>query len=305
MIVKQSTAALAVDRVRPGLSILLRRRFRVYRMSLAQYYRGDCVLPDFLIIGAAKSGTTTLFHMLRQHPGFLPPVAKEIQYFNQPRNYRRGEGWYRAHFPRQSEVERAHVHLGYQPVTGEATPAMSAPGYAAHAAALVPNARIIVTLRNPVDRAWSHYQHVRRHALPEKAEFRDVIAREQRWHESGLALSTENYSKLGPRLHKLGYVSRGQYAEQIEQWLRYFPREQFLFLNFDEWKASSITAAAQIALHVGLPEHPFEACAANVGGYASTMPDDCREQLIEHFRPWNSRLFELLGEDWGWPCTAQ
>lgn len=303
--ISKSVAAATLDKLRPGMRTALRRRLRAYRMDIAKYYRGDCVLPDFLIIGAMKSGTTTLFHMLRQHPGFLPPEAKEIQYFNQPRNFRRGEAWYRAHFPRRRELERARARLGYMPLTGEATPAMSAPGYAAHAAALVPAARLIVTLRNPVDRAWSHYQHMRRNALPEKADFRAAISREQGWYESGLTLTTENFEVLWPRLHKYGYVMRGHYAEQIEEWLRYFPREQFLFLNFDAWKSDPASATAQIAHHLGLPKHDFRSGVANMGGYTESMPDDCREYLTEYFRPCNSRLFNLLDEDWGWPCTTQ
>lgn len=292
-------------KARRRVGVVVRRRLRAYRMDLAKYYRRDCVLPDFLIIGAMKSGTTTLFHMLRQHPGFLPPLAKELQYFHQPRNFRRGEAWYRAHFPRQSQVDAARAQLGYRPVTGEATPAMSAPGYARHAAALVPHARLVVTLRNPVDRAWSHYQHMRRNMLPEKLDFGSALAREQDWYARGLELTTDNFATLGPRLHKLGYVKRGQYAEQIEEWLRHFPREQFLFLNFDAWKSEPVAAATRIAEHVGLPAHSFQAAAANTGGYGEAMPEQCREYLTEHFRPWNARLFNLLGVDWGWPCQLQ
>jgi hypothetical protein len=57
-----------------------------------------------------------------------------------------------------------------------------------------------------------------------------------------------------------------------------------------------------VAEHVGLPPHVFEATRANPGHYREDMPEDCREILVEHFRPWNRRLFQLLGEQWDWPC---
>lgn len=149
-----------------------------------------------------------------------------------------------ADLPRQGQVDAAHAQLGYRSVTGEASPAMSAPGYALRTAALV----------------------------------------------------------LGPRLHKLGYIQRGQYAEQIEEWLRHFPREQFLVLNFDDWKSELVAAAAGIAERLSLPAYEFQAAAANTGGFGKAMSEDRCECLTEHFRLWNTRLFNLLVEDWRWPC---
>jgi hypothetical protein len=107
---------------------------------------------------------------------------------------------------------------------------------------------------------------------------------------------------MAPKLVKRGYVHRGHYAEQIEHWLAFFPRERFVFLNFDDWKRDPGLAADAIARHAGLPAYPFGDHRANVGGYIEPMPEDCRERLIAHYRPHNRRLFELLCEDWGWPA---
>ena len=291
----------AVDRARRWI-VETPRRYRIYRMEYRKLFRRDGVLPDLLIIGAMKSGTTTLFEMLAQHPGFVPPEVKEIQFFNHPRNRARGEAWYRAHFPRRGQMDQLAGVLGYRPVTGEATPAMSVPFAAEQTARLVPDARLVVSLRNPVERAWSHYQHMRRHPLPERASFAEALERELAYLNDGVKLTPENYHRMAPLLHRFGYVNRGQYAEQLERWFAHFPREHFLFLNFDQWVNDPASATARIAEHVGLPEHEFEVTVANPGRYRSSMPEDCRERLTEHFRPWNRRLFDLLDESWGWPC---
>jgi hypothetical protein len=253
---------------------------------------GGC-LPDFLIIGAMKSGTTSLFRMLTQHPGVVEPAVKEVQFFNQPANHARGEAWYRAHFPTRRSLDQRSRKIGYDAVTGEATPAMSAPAYAPNAASLVPEARLIVSLRNPVDRAWSHYQHMRRHAIPDRATFGEALDREFAWLARGDRLTVKNYRQVAPRLHRLGYVNRGQYAEQLEQ---------ILVLNFDDWKRDPDLATTRMIDHIGLPPARLEVARANPGHYKSRMPDDCSERLIEHFRPWNRKLFDLLGEEWDWPC---
>lgn len=280
---------------------MLLRRLRPRGMEIYKFFHRDGALPEVIVIGAMKAGTTTLFEMLCEHPGFLPPIAKEIQFFNNPRNFARGVGWYRAHFPSTASLDSRSRRLGYRAITGEATPAMSVPMYARNAARVVPNARMVVSLRNPVERAYSHYQHMRRHPLPERSDFATAIERDLEWHRQGLMLTPENHRKLASRLIKRSYVQRGHYAEQIEHWLRFFPRKQFLFLNFDQWIRDPADSLNRIVRFAGLPEHDFSPRRANSGHYTRAMPRQCRELLTEHYRSHNRRLFELLGEDWGWP----
>lgn len=122
---------------------------------------------------------------------------------------------------------------------------MSTPMYAENAARLVPDARLVVTLRNPVDRAYSHYQHMRHHLKPEELDFRAALKGEQALLDAGLTITPENFQELAPLLLKFGYLNRGRYALELEHWLRYFPRDQFLFLNFDTWKRRPEEAAAR------------------------------------------------------------
>ena len=107
-------------------------------------------LPDFLIIGAQKAGTGFLHHYLTEHPAILSAAQKEIHYFTI--HYGRGPGWYRAQFP----LERLVHPAGH--MTGEASPNyIYHPRAAERANDLVPSARIIAILRDPVSRATSHF----------------------------------------------------------------------------------------------------------------------------------------------------
>jgi hypothetical protein len=280
----------------------LRRRMEHRVMEVAKWFRTDGVLPDVLIIGAMKSGTTTLFDMMCEHPGFLAPLTKEIEYFTNPRNFSRGVGWYRAHFPSRRAMQRSSRALGYKVVTGEATPGMSTPFYATNARDVVPAARLIVTMRNPVDRAWSHFQHMRRIYRSDATTFMEAIKADLDAYYRGEALTPENFRREWPRLVIRNYVQRGHYAEQIEHWLDHFPRDQFLFLNFDDWRRCPSQAANAIARFSGLPEHSFTYRKSNTGSYDESMPAQCRRLLTAHYRPHNRRLFDLLGEDWRWPA---
>lgn len=112
------------------------------------------VLPDFLIIGAPKCGTTSLYGYLVQHPSVLPAMCKEVRFFDQFSH--KPLGWYRGHFPTRWAVRRAEKDVGGRVLTGEATPTYLmldvAPGRAYDVA---PEAKLIAVLRNPVDRAYS------------------------------------------------------------------------------------------------------------------------------------------------------
>src|SRR5215216_7751234 len=115
-------------------------------------------LPDFLVLGAQKAGTTALYAYLRRHPQIAGPSWKEVSFFD--RHYARGESWYRGNFPSRPATWLARRRAGAEPIVGEASP-----GYLFHphapqrVATLLPNVRLIALLRDPVDRALSHYHH--------------------------------------------------------------------------------------------------------------------------------------------------
>src|ERR1700730_9070734 len=127
-----------------------------------KFYRGITnpirLLPDFLIIGTQRGGTTSLFHYLEAHPCVRPAVNKDLHFFD--RKYNKGLAWYRGHFPTRVERYYAQKIRGRAFLTGEASPSYlfhpHTPGRVAQA---VPHVKLIVLLRNPVTRAYSQYHH--------------------------------------------------------------------------------------------------------------------------------------------------
>lgn len=117
-----------------------RRKFWLNRLTARRR-----ALPDFLLVGEMKSGTSSLFHYLQMHPLVAPPVRKEVHFFTI--GYSKGAGWYRAHFPLKSNIPAGGI-------TGEGCPGyFFAPGVEHRIHDLLPNARLIVLLRDPVERA--------------------------------------------------------------------------------------------------------------------------------------------------------
>jgi hypothetical protein len=275
---------------------------RVYRAgrTLARRNPGrGRVLPDFLIVGSTKCGTTSLHGWLIEHP-FVAPTKKEIHFFDM--NYGHRADWYRCYFPRVRERDAFTAEHGRPFISGEATAS-----YLAHywtprrAAKLVPEARLIVCLRDPADRAYSQYHYFRRRGTEPLESFEEAIASEEERLRGEEAREIADPSYHSWQVYRWGYLRTGRYAEHLERWLEVFPREQFLFLKFEEVVAAPERALAQIHDHLGLPRHDnAELPTLNAGAYAP-MPEATRARLGEYFGPRNERLRELTGVDFGWP----
>jgi hypothetical protein len=262
-------------------------------VAVRAWHRGSSrarVLPNFVVIGAQKSGTTSLYRYLIEHPAILAADAKEVHFFDL--NYRRGVRWYRSHFPLQVQMQRVAKRIGSPPLTGEASPYyLFHPDVPARLYALLPQARLIVLLRDPVDRAVSHHNHEVQDGY-EELTFADAIEREPR--RLATAFSHAHHS----------YLSRGRYAEQLEAWFAFYPREQFLIMNSRELFVDPAAAVARTLSFLGLPPYELESYE-NVTGRSKTDVDpDVRRRLYAYFAPHNRRLYELLGTDFHWEDAA-
>lgn len=211
------------------------------------------VLPDFLILGAQKAGTTSLHSYLEAHPCVLRAATKEIHYFDL--RYDRGISWYRANFP--TRVVRAVARrAGRGPaISGDASPYyLFHPLVPRRTFEAVPGARLIALLREPVARAYSHYRHAVRLGLEESPSFAEAVARE----ESRLAGEHERivadgkYASFHHRHHS--YLARGLYAEQLRAWFAFFPRDRFLILRSEDLFARTAATFARVLAFLGLPE---------------------------------------------------
>jgi hypothetical protein len=232
-------------------------------------------LPDFVIIGAQKGGTSFLYYLLTRHPLVEPAARKELHFFDQPELFDNGAEWYRRCFPRLSSKD------GQRSITGEATPYyLFDPPVAKRMAEIVPNARLIALLRNPVDRAYSHYQmQVKRGTEPKTFE---------------AAIEQQNSS----------YVSRGIYVDQLLRWFEFFSKEQMLILKSEDFFERPIDTLKLVLTFLDLPDWQPEPSELqqrrHTGNYKQKMDPSTRRRLEAYFEPHNQRLYEHLDVDFGW-----
>jgi hypothetical protein len=247
-------------------------------------------LPDFLIIGAQKAGTTALYAYLRRHPAITGPSWKEVSYFD--RHYDRGEPWYRGNFPNRVRARGKLV--------GEASPSyVFHPLGPERVRRLVPDVRLIALVRNPVDRALSQYHH--EVALGrEPLSFEDALdAEDERLRgEEERLLTDPRYFSRAWWSHT--YKSRGRYAEQLERWLAVFPREQLLILPSEDLGADPEQTHALVLDFLAAAPHRLESYPRVYEREYDAMNAETRERLAAEFEASNRRLYELLGRDLGW-----
>ena len=251
-------------------------------------------LPDFVVIGAQKAGTSSLYGQLAAHPSVLPALRKEVHHFDRhPEPIRH----YTAYFPRRAVLDAVAARTGCA-VTGEATPYyLLHPAVPVRMHSVIPDVRLIAVLRDPVARAISGYHHAVRMgdehrpidvALdPDAAEVLPPPS-DASWYDA---------PRCPARLH--GYLARGRYAEQLERWLAVFPREQLLVIGSDALRGGRVPA--EVLTFLGLPGEGASAVPdRNVGAYAAPA-SGIESRLVDYFRPYNARLGSLLGTEVPWP----
>jgi hypothetical protein len=285
-----------------------RGRYHAARKLVGRNPGRGRLLPDFIVIGAAKSGTTSLYGALAEHP-FVKPCSttdpyflktKEVHFFDY--GYYRGEDWYRSHFPLERERDEFEREHGRPFLTGEASPS-----YISHVWAptrvrqLVPDAKLIAVFRNPVDRAYSQFQMSRKEGVEELETFEEAIDREDERLRPEVERMAANPRYLSWDYGCWSYLSRSRYAEQVERWLDQFPREQLLFLKAEDLFVDPQQVLDRVHEFLGLPAHGYEEVTRlNPGAYDDAISPETRARLADYFRPHNERLRELTGVDFGW-----
>jgi Sulfotransferase domain len=246
-------------------------------------------LPDFLILGAQKAGTTALYAYLRRHPGITGPRWKEVSYFD--RHYRRGRAWYRGNFP---------VRLSSERIVGEASPSyLFHPLAPERVAALLPGARLIAILRDPVERAYSHYQHEVAFGR-ERLSFEDALEQEDARLSGELERMQAEPAYFSQAWWSHTYLARGLYAEQLERWWAAFPAEQLLVLANEELAAEPAATYARVLAFLGAEPYELETYPRVFDRDYPDLKSETRERLAAHFAGPNRRLYDLLGRDLGW-----
>jgi hypothetical protein len=269
------------------------QRISVRALANAHAHRG--ALPNFIIIGAQKAGTTSLYAYLRQHPNVLACAYKEVNYFDF--NFHKGTHWYCRQFldPTNLECKR-----GSKYVVGEATPYyLFHPLVAKRIRDTVPTARLIVLLRDPVTRTYSQYQHNLRKGR-ETLSFRDALERERRLIGDELSQLRSDPNYHSEFHHSFAYATRSCYASQIEEYLKYFDRSQLLVLRSEDLFTEPAVPYCETLEFLGLRYVGLkDKSPRNTGTYDHRKIPGYQE-LREFFAPHNKKLYDLVGVDFGW-----
>lgn len=261
-------------------------------------------LPDFLIIGAQRAGTSSLYKWVEAHPDVVASLRKETEYL--AGRWCEGEDWYRGHFP--SRYRRGIEHRLHRRTlaTFEASPNyLFHPRAPERAAALLPGVKLVALLRNPVERAFSHHQHEVR-AGRESLSFEEALDLEDERlaGEEDLMAGDPCYRSLA--WERYSYVSRGRYAAQIERWIAAFGRERLLVVKSEDLYRDTLGCYSEIVEFLGLPawapaafrNHSYVREADT--GESPRMADETRARLAAELEPHNRQLYSLLDRDFGW-----
>lgn len=246
-------------------------------------------LPRLIIPGAMKAGTTSLFAYLEGHPQLAPSHEKEVHYFDM--NFHRGPGWYARRFPRPQGHASAAAPLPF-----ESSPYyLFEPRVPARIRELVPDVKLVILLRDPVDRAFSHYHNNRRLGR-ENLSFEDAIdAEEERLAGEEARLHSDPHAVS--LVHKrYSYLRRGLYAEQLLRWRSCFPADQLLVVDAGRLFADPQGVLAEVLAFIGVDRwEPPTFAARNEGRHGEAMQAATRSRLESFYEPHERRLADLIG----------
>ncbi len=252
---------------------------------LTAYFRKT---PDFIIAGTQKGGTSSLYHYLSQHPQISMSTPKEVHYYDF--NLKKGLLWYKAHFTFRWSKKLA----------GEASPFYM---FHPHAAKRIyndmPNIKIILLLRNPVERAFSHYKMNNKNGT-EPLSFEEAIDKEKErlFNDRNELENNKDHVVKNYRLYS--YVSRGLYDEQIKNWLQYFPLNQILIIRSEEFFENTERVVNEVLnfLHIKKAEN-INFINKNKGAQ-SNINETTRKKLETYFAEPNKMLSKITGIDFKW-----
>lgn len=258
------------------------------------------VLPDYYIIGSAKCGTSSLYESLILHPSIHPAVTKEIHFFD--RYYDRGISWYKVCFPFKFQKLFKKKFFGKNFITGEATPRyIEHPNTAEKILRITPNAKLIVILRNPIDRAYSHWNMNYRGGEKESLSFEEALEQEKVRINGEYEKMEKNPSYYARPFYRYSYLERSTYVNYLEKWMKVFPKKQLLIIKSEDFFSNPQKVYDRILEFLNLPQFNLEKFKkTRIGKYTQPIDPKTRKELVEYFKPINKKLYDLINENFGW-----
>ncbi len=251
--------------------------------------------PSFILIGVQKGGSTSFFFNLIDHPNVLAPRAKELYFFDRGHNFTKQ--CYRSYFPFMPEFSKDGEII----ITGEATPTYLLSADApARVKKVVPDVKLIVMLRNPVDRAISQY-HQNLKVKREPLDLKNALAA-----ESDRVAASIKKNRVGSGRESLDWIlfryrGNGEYATHLLNWLQHFDRAQFMIFGSEQYFSDPQRVHFEVQEFLGIPRHIHDSFPAlNRSKNKTEVPSEIRDELKSYFEPHNKRLYELLDTDFGW-----
>jgi hypothetical protein len=260
-------------------------------------------LPDFLVLGTKRGGSTSAWRYLIQHPQVMPMVArwehlKSPHYFYW--HYDRGESWYRGHFPSLAARTAAERRLGKPVITGESSPYyLFNPYVPTRVARDLPQAKFVVLLRDPVKRAYSHYWERVDNDVEPLTFAQALEAEPQRVADEAEKMAMDPYYYSRPH-DWYTYRERGIYAPQLQRWFDAVGRDRVLVVVSETMYADPQPAMDEMAHFLGIDPSPIGSFDRHNHRPAEPMDPAVRAELTAFYRPHNAALAELLGHDLPW-----
>lgn len=268
--------------------------YQIYKRNIYALTGPIRSLPDFIIIGTARSGTTSLYYDICQHPCVLPAAYDELGYFDS--NYHLGQNWYRSLFPTLFSKWLVKQKKQFA-ITGEDTPFyIWDPIVAKRILKILPKIKLIVLLRNPVDRAYSNY-HLGIRAGTENLSFEDAIKAEIKKLEE---INNDSKNNIEKYTIRRSYLAKGFYADQLKIWFKIFNLNQLLIISTEDLKSNPQKVLNKIYNFLEIPENHKLIPEKQKKAMYPKMKNETREFLINFYRKDNTELFNLIGQKFDW-----
>lgn len=271
-----------------------RRTARLVSHGYGRLTYGSRLEPAFLIAGAQRSGTSSLYRALSEHPNVLPAVLqKGVHYFDL--NYAQGMPWYRSHFPKTASSDRLRRTTGRAGVTFESSPYyLFHPLAAERIARDLPGVRVISLVRDPVERAFSAHAHeLARGYESETFERALELEPERTRGERDRMVADPTYNSFA--LQHNAYLQRSEYIDQLEHLAASVGRDRLLVVDSHRLFEDAGPAMAEVFDFLDLPQPENVVFEQHNARPRTPMPDGLRERLEDHFRPFDERLAQWLG----------
>ncbi len=277
----------------------IRRAAHLVSVTAGQLTHPARMLPGFLIVGAQRCGTTSMYRALSQHPLVLKAVLhKGVHYFDT--DYGRGIGWYKAHFPLKAHARWVGRSASTAPVTFESSPYyMFHPLAAQRIARDLPGVKLLVLVRDPVERAYSAHAHELARGY-ETEPFERALELEATRLDGEAERLAADPAYLSHSHQHHAYRTRGQYVEQLERLEQLVGRDRVHVVDSAAWFTGPELSFKAVLDFLELPHCGTIAFDRHNARPRAPMSEALRTRLRDHFRPYDERLARWLGGEPGW-----